>query len=195
MFVALAWGIEINGIWSMSNCTLLPVLLLSPRSVQISRPSARLIVGSAMALPLLLLIAAPGIALLVHERGLAPKQTHTEKLAEQVEQAWHSLTEKPLRYVGGDADLAYGVISYAHDRPQALPGLPQPTEARLRNRGAVLLCYAEDTGCTVPSSRIASENPASLKIETKLERNYLGVSGASQSYVIFIVPPQQPSST
>jgi hypothetical protein len=148
-----------------------------------------------MALPLLLLIAAPGIALLVHERGLAPKQTHTEKLAEQVEQAWHSLTEKPLRYVGGDADLAYGVISYAHDRPQALPGLPQPTEARLRNRGAVLLCYAEDTGCTVPSSRIASENPASLKIETKLERNYLGVSGASQSYVIFIVPPQQPSST
>jgi hypothetical protein len=43
------------------------------------------------------------------------------------------------------------------------------------------------------SSEIASHNPASQKIETQLVRNYLGIPGRTQGYVIFIVPPNTKS--
>ena len=56
-------------------------------------------------------------------------------------------TRKPLRYVGGTADLAYGVAAYAADRPLSLPDLPPPSAAQLAKDGVVFVCFAEDQGC------------------------------------------------
>lgn len=186
---ALVWGIEIHGIWSMSSWTLLPVLLLSPSSVQTPHPFVRWIVGSAVALPLVMLFAAPGVALVFHGRGIPPEQTHTRMLAEQVENAWHDATTSPLRYVGGDGGLADGVLTYVQSRPELLPELQHRHTNRLAEYGVALVCFAEESACIAASSRIASRNPASLKIETQLVRNYQGVPGQPQRYVIFIVPP------
>jgi Dolichyl-phosphate-mannose-protein mannosyltransferase len=191
MLPALIWGVEIHGVWSMSSWTLLPVLLLSPQSVQISRPSMAWVIGAAVAFPLLMLIAAPGVALTLHELGIPPEHAHTRMLARQVEAAWHNTTAKPLRYIGGD--LADGVLSYTSSRPNLLPNLSQSQAKRVTEYGVALVCFAEDSGCVDTSSGIATRNPASQRIETQLERTYFGIAGQPQSYVIFIVPPEASS--
>jgi hypothetical protein len=193
---ALLWGVEIHGIWSMSSWTLLPVMLLSPQSVQIPRPIVRWAVAAAVVFPLIMLAAAPGVALVLHERGIPPEQAHVRMLAEQVENAWQGATTKPLRYVGGD--LADGVLTYVHSRPELLPDLPRWSATRVsrwrvRRYGVALVCFAEDSGCITASSRIASRNAASRQIETQLVRSYLSIPGQSQRYVIFIVPPDASS--
>ena len=184
---ALLWGVEIHGIWSMSSWTLLPVLLLSSPAVQIPRPYLRWLVGCAVAFPLVMLTAAPGIALYFHEQGIPAEQTQSRMLGRQVEMAWHKATPKPLRYVGGD--LAYGVMTYVRSRPELLPELQQWQAKRVTEYGVALVCFAEQSACIAAATDIASHNPASQKIETKLVRSYFGIPGQPQNYVIFIVPP------
>lgn len=190
ILAALAWRIEINAIWTMSCWTLLPVVLLSSKSVRIPPPTVRWIVGATVALPLVMLIGAPVIASATAKWGdLLPEHTQTRMLTGRVEAAWHAVTPKALRYVGGDTSLAYGVVTYASDRPQALPGLPEKAQATLTTRGVALVCFAPDDGCTVKSNRIASSNPASRITEVELVRNYFGITGQPQRYRIFVVPP------
>ena len=136
-----------------------------------------------------MVIVAPAVALVAFKRGLSPELTQTRMLADQVQLAWGAMTREPLRYVGGNADLAYGVVTYAHDRPQALPGLPERPPARLRSSGASLVCEGTDDGCIAQSSRIAALNPASRTTKIELVRNYWGIPGQPQRYVIFLVPP------
>ncbi len=183
---ALLWGIDIDAIWTMSAWTLLPVLLLSSHSVRLSRLSVRRIVGIAVLLPFAILLAAPVAALIAFTRGLPPQLTQTRMLAERVEAAWRTGTSEPLKYVGGNADLAYGVVAYAQGRPQALPGLPALPRARLRSSGLALVCEAADDRCTIQSNQI---DPASRKIQFELERNFLGIAGRPQRYILMLVPP------
>jgi Dolichyl-phosphate-mannose-protein mannosyltransferase len=188
---ALFWGVEIHGIWSMSSWTLFPVLLLSSPSVQISHPAVRGILGFAVGLPLVMLIAAPGVALVAHERGIPPEQAQIRLLAEKVDNAWQDATPKPLRYVGGD--LADGVLTYVNSRPELLPDSAQRQLSLIMEYGAVFVCFEEESACITESNRIASQNPASRKIETQLSRSFFGIPGQPQGYVIFIVPPNAPS--
>jgi 4-amino-4-deoxy-L-arabinose transferase-like glycosyltransferase len=58
---ALASGTDITSLWSMSAWTLLPVLLLSPPAMTISGVDTRRLLAFAVALPLIMLIAAPAI--------------------------------------------------------------------------------------------------------------------------------------
>jgi hypothetical protein len=185
---ATLWGIEINGIWSMSSWTLLPVLLLSSPSIEIPKVPARRLAGFAVALPIVMLIAAPAIAYVMYKRGLPPELTQSKMLTDQVETAWHSTTAAPLRYVGGD--LAYGVAAYAKDRPQALLGLPKPTAERLRKSGMAFVCFTEKVDCIAQLNAAATANPYSRKTETELARGYLGIASQPQRYFILIVPPQ-----
>jgi dolichyl-phosphate-mannose-protein mannosyltransferase len=186
---AVLWGIGINAIWTMASWTLLPVLLLSSHSVRIARASVRWVVASAILLPCAMLIVAPAVALVAFKRGLPPELTQTRMLADQVQLAWRAMTPEPLRYVGGNANLAYGVVTYVHDRPQALPGLPERAPTRLRSSGFSLVCEETDNSCIAQSSRIAAVNPASRTNKIELVRNYSGIAGQPQRYVIFLVPP------
>ncbi len=184
---ALFWGIEIHGIWSMSSWTLLPVLLLSPQSIQIPRPMFRWIVGSAIAFPVAMLIVAPAIALVIHVRGVPPENAHARLLAAQVDSAWHEATPKPLHYVGGD--LADGVLTYINSRPELLPNIAEWHAKHVAELGAAFVCYADDLECITASSSTASQNPASRRIETQLVRSFFTIPGQPHDYVIFIVPP------
>jgi hypothetical protein len=185
---ALLWGIEINAIWTMSAWTLLPVVLLSSPSVRMSRLQVRWIVRFAILFPLIMLPIAPAVAWVAFKRGLPPKLMQTRMLAKQVETAWHAVTSEPLRYVSGTADFAYGVATYAHDRPKALPGL-QDRPRGLRRSGIALICAATDDACTKQSSQIANLNPASRKFQIELIRSYWGVFDQPQGYLVFTVPP------
>jgi hypothetical protein len=161
--------------------------------VQISRQSIQWIVGVAVVLPVVMLVAAPAVALFTHERGVLPERAHVRMLAEQVENAWHDATPKPLRYVGGvGGDLADGVLTYAYSQPERLPDVPEWRSSRIAEYGMAFVCFAEDTRCITDSNTIASHTSASRRIETRIVRDFLGIAGKPYDYVIVIVPPGSP---
>ena len=189
ILAGLVWGIEINGIWTMSNWTLFPLLLLSSPRIRVDRQAIRAVVGCAVMLPIILLAAAPAAAFINFKRGLPAEITHTKMLTEKVETAWRAVTPKSLSFVGGNDGLAYGVATYAHDRPRALPGLPDRPREQLRENGAVFVCMADDDTCIERSSRLASFNPESRKIDVELSGTYWGFADKIERNVIILMPP------
>ncbi len=184
---ALAGGTEITSLWSMPAWTLLPVLLLSPHAVTMrARDTSRILIA-AVAVPVVMLIASPAIAIMVHRAGAQPAAAQARLLASQIEQAWHDVTPQPLRFVGGDAEIAYDVIAAAVDRPRALPDMVPPDAAELARGGMAVVCFAEDLGCVHAAEQRA---PNARRIESDILRNYWGMAGKPQRYTIFIVPPR-----
>jgi 4-amino-4-deoxy-L-arabinose transferase-like glycosyltransferase len=184
---ALAGGTEITSLWSMSAWTLLPVLLLSPPAVTVKEVDTRRVLAGAVALPLVMLVASPAIAIIAQRNGPAPGPAQASILAAEVERLWRQTTLLPLRFVGGDAGLAFGVIAYAQDRPHALPEMPSPAPAVLARSGQVIVCFAEDTGCR---DKAGAQGAASRRFENEIVRNFLRFPGKPQRYTIFIVPPR-----
>jgi len=184
---ALASGTEITSLWSMSAWTLLPVLLLSSPAVMIAAVDTRRILVVAVAIPLVMLIAAPVIAVIAQRNGPPPTSAQANLLAGEVERLWHETTPMPLRFVGGAGDLADGVITYAADRPRALTDMPQPDAAELARSGMVIVCFAEDTACR---DKANAQGSTGRRVETEIVRNFLRFPGKPQRYTIVIVPPR-----
>ncbi len=184
---AVAGGTEITSLWSMPAWTLLPVLLLSPPAVTLRQIDTSRVLVAAVAVPLVMLIAAPAIAIMVHRAGPQPAAAQARLLAAEIERVWHEATPQPLRFVGGDAEIAYDVIAAAADKPRALPDMAQPSADELAHSGMALVCFAEDAGCVHAAEQRA---PNGRRIETEIVRNYWGMAGKPQRYTIIIVPPR-----
>jgi 4-amino-4-deoxy-L-arabinose transferase-like glycosyltransferase len=204
---ALAAGIHLTPLWSIPAFTLLPVVLLSSPAVRLDPINLRRILAVAVALPVAALIAAPVIALSIHLAGVAPLTAHSRLLAVETERYWHQATPEPLRYVGCRG--AEAVAAYAGDRPRALPlpsfnidglkvvggdayGWPHPAEgwpSRLARTGLALVCLAGEMDWLRAATARAARNPDSHRVEVDLTRKFLGIAGAPQLYVIFIIPP------
>ena len=183
---ALASGTEITSLWSMSAWTLLPVVLLSPPAVIVRQIDTRRILAAAVALPLAMLIASPVIAIIAQRSGPPLATAQSNLLASEVERLWRETTPQPLRFVGGDAGLVNGVISYAADRPRALPGMPPPDAAELSASGQAVVCFAADANCRAAGAALAGGRT----VENEIVRNFMRFPGKPQRYTIFIVPPR-----
>jgi len=210
---ALAASINLTSLWSMPAWTLLPVMLLSPPAVKIHSINVRRILMAAVAVPLLMLIAAPAIAIAIHRAGVAPPAAHGRLLAAEVESTWRQVTSQPLRFVG--CNVANEVIAYARDRPRSLPlrsfrgdiadkmyadahdwprmppGQSASSDTQIAQSGMVLVCLADETNWVDAAAAQAARDPASRRIDVDIARSFLGIPGQSQRYVIFIIPPQQ----
>ncbi|HEY2755988.1 MAG TPA: glycosyltransferase family 39 protein [Pseudolabrys sp.] len=181
---------EITSLWSMACWTLLGVLLLSPQAVNVRAIDTQRIVVAAMIVPFVMLAASPGIDYLIARNEPPPLSAQFPLLAQQVEMLWHQTTPAPLRFVGGDADLAYGVVTYAPDRPRALTNLPQPSAAEFAQAGAVYVCFSEDKACQSEAQKHAAGVPGSQTVASDITRAVRGRLGKPQRYTIVIVPPK-----
>ena len=131
---------------------------------------------------------SPFITIAAQRAGPAPASAQPPLLAGEVERIWYQSTPQPLRFIGGDVDLAYGVAAYAADRPRALTGMPAPPASELARSGFVWLCFAEDAVCR--SQAVARGGPAAKLVETQIVRNFLRFAGKPQRYTIYVVLPQ-----
>jgi hypothetical protein len=204
-------GIDLTPLWSMPAWTLLPVVLLSPWRLELSRDQSRTILIIVCAATLLMLAIAPGVALAVHRAGIEPPAAHGRQLAGETERAWRDVTTRPLRHVGCDA--AEEVAAYATDRPQVLPSRiyqgdiadvvyadfrhwplrtatdPTSQDPALATDGMALVCFADHPNRLAAAAARAARNPASLRREIELRREFMGFAGPPQRYVIFVIPP------
>jgi dolichyl-phosphate-mannose-protein mannosyltransferase len=187
---ALVSGTEITSLWSMSAWTLLPVLLLS--SPQVTwRPvdTGRVLVLAAL-LPLVMLVISPGIAIMNRREGPPAAAVQSHLLAVEVEKIWREATPLPLRFVGGDGDIALGVVAYAKDKPRALlAGLPDPSAAYLEGSGMVLLCFTGDAAC-LNEIKVRAGAALNSITHTSIFQKSWGTVLPSRSYTIVIVPPR-----
>jgi 4-amino-4-deoxy-L-arabinose transferase-like glycosyltransferase len=188
---ALIAGFKPVGLWSMSMWALLPVMLLSPPAVTMAQRNARKILAFAIAVPVISLLVSPAVAIVIHRvRSIQPHALHGHLLAKLVDRAWVvAASGQPLRFVDGDADLAYEVAAYAHDRPRALPDMPPVKPTKVTRDGKVVVCYAS-TECARNASIEASRAHTSRLFETNITRDHLGAPGAPQRYLVLIIPPK-----
>jgi 4-amino-4-deoxy-L-arabinose transferase-like glycosyltransferase len=207
---ALAGGIKLTSLWSMPAWTLLPVVLMSSPAVKVHPINLRLILAVAIAEPVVMLIAAPVIAVGIHLAGVTPPAAHGRLLAAETERYWQQATSQPLRFVGCSA--ANEVIAYAADQPNSLPsysfrghvadavyadaywfppGKAWSSAAQLAQSGMALVCLANEPDWVQAAGAQAVRNPESRRIDLEIARNFLGIPGVPQRYVIFIIPPPQ----
>ena len=135
-----------------------------------------------------MLIVSPLITIAAQRAAPAPASAQAPLLAGEVERLWYQSTPQPLRFIGGDADLAYGVAAYAAGRPRALTGMPEPSAGELARSGFVWLCFGEDMNCR--SQAVRRGGPAAKLVETQIVRDFLRFAGKPQRYTIYVVPPQ-----
>jgi 4-amino-4-deoxy-L-arabinose transferase-like glycosyltransferase len=186
-------GIEITSLWSMSAWSLLPVVLLSSPRLSMAPAAAARLLGLAVALPLIMVLAAPAVALVIHRKGVTPQNAHGELLAEPVVQAWRDTTSAPLRLVGGD--LAMQIAFYAPGTPLAIsewtPTALSPTQlARISRDGVAVVCEAKNQACLGQAAKLAAGVPGVKQREVTVARRFAGSNGPSASYVITTVPPR-----
>jgi len=187
---ALASGTELTSLWSMPAWTLLPVLLLSSPAVTLATADTRRVLIATVAVPMVMLLAAPGIALMVQRAGPRPAAAHAQLLAIEIERAWHEATQQPLRYVDGDAEIVYDVAAAAVDRPRALPKMPQPSAVELKRSGLAIVCFADDAACCAAATSRASSVSGGSSFEIGIVRDYFRLPGKVRRYSIAILPPQ-----
>jgi hypothetical protein len=185
-------GFEITSLWTMSAWALLPVVLLSSPLIVLDRQPVLVNITAAIVLPVVMVAVAPLIAATIHRNGGTASAMHSRLLAERVAHEWRRATDKPLRMVGGDADLADGVAFYLPSRPSTFPGFnrqlaPWVDVTRLARAGMAIVCEAADPTCALPATALNLSGP---RIEVDITRSHFGVPGATRRYVITIVPPR-----
>ena len=137
------------------------------------------------------------ISIAVHQKGVEPSaEVHSRQLAAEVEKMWRATSDKPLRLVGGNQDLAYGVAFYLPERPSVFPYLlpreaPWVTDARIAREGLVILCVQSVRECVQQAEQRAAKGPPGRRAEVELARSHFGIAGKPERYVIITMPPER----
>jgi 4-amino-4-deoxy-L-arabinose transferase-like glycosyltransferase len=193
--------VDLNPIWTMPGLILLPVILLSSPLLVMRRQAVTAITALAVALPFVMLIAAPIIAVAIHMAGPDPVSAHAKFLAEHAEQEWRRITNRPLRIVGGDFGIANATAFYVPGQASSYPVLepetaPWVTPERIARDGAVMVCnlVKEEHACTFVIQQAIDKaiagNPPPRHVEVTLTRSFWGIPGKSQRWLILLVPPR-----
>lgn len=204
--VALTTGADFSSIWTIVGFALLPVVLLSSPLVSITRRATQAVVGAAVAFPLLMCVAAPGIAVAVLRSNDDEIAMYGKMLADRMALEWRKDTDRPLQVVGGDFDIAYVTAFYLPSAPASLPVTeaylaPWIDEAHIGRQGAVLACHVlpdlrygqncEQGYVGLAMARILKGGPRVRRVEVELTRTFLGVAGRPAHFLVYIAPPWQ----
>ena len=192
--VALLAQAVIVSLWAMPALTLLPVVLLSSPQLKMSREALRRLIAVAIAFPLVMLVAAPGIALVIHRTGPEHHAAHYQRLAQFIDQVWRATSARPLALVGSDTNLVNGVVFYLAGEPSTadilgLQETPWADRGRIKREGIAIVCAADEPVCVNAADAMAAQGPPGRRLEVTITRRYFGLEGAAQRYVIVTIPP------
>jgi 4-amino-4-deoxy-L-arabinose transferase-like glycosyltransferase len=189
---ALAFRVDIVSLWAMSAMTLLPVVLLSSPLVGVPRRTAVWLLAAAIVFPVLMVLAAPFIAVWIHREGLPNYAAHYRLLAAAVDRTWHGNVKAPLRYLGSYTNIVNGVLFYLPDKPSTLDivgpsSTPWADEASVARAGIALVCPEAEQICMHFLNMRAGSLP---RHAVTLSRQHWGVGDRPVRYVIVVVPPK-----
>ena len=182
--------VRLTALWTIPNWTLLPVILLGPAAIAVSRGFAAKVMAAAIVVPLLALIASPMIAAVKQSQAPTGSHAHERALTQAAEALWREQTARPLRLAGGDGELVYGIAFYATDRIVAIADpLAAAAAQRIDRDGIVLACTGDDKSCLSVIDAV-SRRHGGRREEIELRRDYWGIPGVPARYVLFAAPPK-----
>jgi 4-amino-4-deoxy-L-arabinose transferase-like glycosyltransferase len=193
-------GIRLVSLWSMPALSLLPVVLLSSPNITIGRRDAVGVLALAAIFPLLMIAAAPAVALTAQRAGIAPSSAHSSALVEPVERLWRETTDRPLKLFAGYDDFTDAVVFYLPSHPLATHLLDRNDlhafDSEIERNGIVLLCPRQAQlpggaeGCRNAAEVIVARFPAGRRAEVEVARKYMGIAGPAAGYLIITIPPR-----
>src|SRR4029077_21175307 len=157
--------------WTMSELSLLGVVLLSSPLIHLKRSAVTIIAMVAIAVIVLALLASPVVAYWKNRYGVENHAAYTRQLAVEVDKDWRQATAQPLRFVAANGVIAYAAIFYLDSHP-----LPISLSTRVKlewNTPDALKKFGVAVICTVPDSHCAAAR----------DRLEAGPAGAARSHV------------
>jgi len=193
LFAAVA-AEKVVSLWAIASMTLLPVVLLSSSRIAISRMAAVRILGVAVALPALAILAAPAVAVWVHRYGVPNYGDQYRLVAQAADKAWRETTDRPLRLVGSYNNVLYGTVFYFSERPSTYEIVspyvtPWTDDARIARDGILIYCPVAVTICMNALDGWAAKSPQARRADVEIARDFLGIAGPPTRYVILAIPP------
>jgi hypothetical protein len=184
-----------TSLWSIASMTLLPIVLLSSPAANVPRAALRRILGIAIAVPLIALLASPVVAMMNHRRGHDKHAAYYRLVAEAVEQAWRRATDVPLGGFASYDNLMSGTSFYFSTFPKTLEisrasATPWTTEEDVARHGIAIACPVEHALCMKGlEARVAAAGPRAQRTTVDLVRTHFGIAGKSQRFMIAVIPP------
>jgi len=189
-------GVRLTSLWTMSGWFLLPIVLLAPSDVKLTRAAALRVPVAVALITAAVFVAAPVIAwrnfVRESERGRAYYRVASTELTRE----WRTTMRRPLTMVSGDVALTHAVGFYSPDHPDTGPDFSQVnapwiSDDRRARQGWAGICFAEESNCVSDIERSAAGASGVVRVEKELTVSFFGIKKASVPVVFLLVPPQR----
>lgn len=183
-------------LWNTESLTLLPVVLLSSPLVAVSREAATRITGLAIVVSVSALVASPIVAAAKLMTGVENDATYVPAAAAAVEREWNAASNRPLEILAGPFGLANSIAFTLKDRPSTFVTDTSPffspwaDPQALMHKGLAIICRSRDAGCAKNMDKLATGRPEAHRAKVELTPRWFGLSGASDPFVIAVMPPR-----
>jgi 4-amino-4-deoxy-L-arabinose transferase-like glycosyltransferase len=180
---------RLTPLWTIPNWTLLPVVLLSPPMLSVSRRAAAHVLALAIVVPIAAIVAAPTVAVVQQLNHTPSERPHYKQAARAIDNFWHTHTGQPLRYIGGDSEMANGAAFYLDSAaPYFAPQTESSSDPKVTRDGIALICPAWKADCIAAVDSIMRRYGGTHE-EVSEQRSALGIAGPPARFEIVVVPP------
>jgi 4-amino-4-deoxy-L-arabinose transferase-like glycosyltransferase len=193
---ALVFGIYIKTDWGISLFFLVPLAVIAIPALRVPRAALVRLAAIWLVLTLVVLAAAPQIAVATMPRDAAGSFTHGShsQLARELTDLWHQRFHSRWQVVAGATDVGEPMTFYSPDHPAPLtPGEPWPSGltslAEAKREGFIGVCEVGDwkqQNCDAWMKQNAAEGER-MVITTR--RFFRGRASAATAWNVTIVPP------
>ncbi len=199
-------GVASMPLWTMPVCFLLPIILLRPKSAELTRVAAIRITALVAIVTVFSLAAAPWLAWRRHVEGTPEGREYYRLIGAEITNTWHLATGLPLRIAMGDSNLAAAVTFYSPDHPDSMPGFETPsipsaqreggkgggpiTSDRLASDGWVAICNADDEKCVDAARQRAAGKPNVQFVSYSTTNRYLGKPSKLGRFFFILAAPE-----
>jgi 4-amino-4-deoxy-L-arabinose transferase-like glycosyltransferase len=191
---ALAKGINLVSLWNTQALNLLPVLALASPLVLVPRVAVQRIASVVTVLTLLVVIASPVVAFVIHKRGVENDAAYGRLVMQAAEREWRQVTDKPLKMLVGPFTLVSTAAFYGADKPSTYANFsaylsPWADTARLARDGMAVMVAADSPYYEMTTKYLATV-PVARRTEITLQRRWLGFENAPRKFLLAVVPPK-----
>jgi hypothetical protein len=203
--------IAMLSLWSAPLYTFLPAALMSSPLIDVTRNRAIRMAAVSIGLAFASLLFAPAIAVWALVQGYEQHGLYLRLTAAAVEKEWRATTDRPLRLVAAPFSFVDSVAFYIADKPLTFSGFspdfikqpllwsfsryisPWADERKIADDGIAIICPRAHPAlpqCLHGMDRLTAAGPAGRRTEVILTPRWLGMTGASERFVIATVPPR-----
>ena len=161
--------VGLTSLWTMQAWFLLPIVLLAPPEVTLTRHAAVHVAAFVLAITTaLLLLAAPALAWINHVNGTKEGRAYYRAVSEELTRQWRRREQRPLTIVTGNLDLGSAITFYSADHPDSAPVYDWPASPWItperRARRAGRRCAGTTTWT---KTKLASRRPSGMHATTR----------------------------